>query len=314
MSAPDLAQQYAYDANGNRTARTSNGVDTLYGIDPASNRLAAVGSVAYTHDASGNLVGPANYGYDSRNRLSRFATAGGIVYDYGIDALGQRASKISSALSGGGRIYTYDRAGHLLGEYTAAGARIAEHIWLGERPVAVVGAGGAVFYVLSDHLDTPRQILDDRQRLRWTWDNRDPFGNNPADPNPQGLGGFGYNLRFPGQFFDAESGLHYNYFRDYDPRLGRYVESDPIGLNGGLNTYLYANANPNNFFDSQGLNAGVGLGTGVILFCTRYPSACAAGTVALCRLLGGRDTPVGMMNEDASDSVGEGCPANLPNR
>jgi RHS repeat-associated protein len=72
---------------------------------------------------------------------------------------------------------------------------------------------------------------------------------------------FKYNLRFAGQYFDEETGLHYNYFRDYDPKTGRYVQSDPIGLAGGLNTYLYANANPLSYIDPLGL-MGQGSGRG----------------------------------------------------
>ena len=64
-----------------------------------------------------------------------------------------------------------------------------------------------------------------------------------------------FNLRFPGQYFDAESNLHYNYFRDYDPRTGRYIESDPVGLLGGLNTYLYAKGNSIINFDMNGLDS-----------------------------------------------------------
>jgi RHS repeat-associated protein len=113
--------------------------------------------------------------------------------------------------------------------------------------------------VLSDHLGTPRQILDSAKRLRWRWDNTDPFGVNAPNQNPQGLGGFGYNLRFPGQYFDAEAGLFYNYFRDYDPRLGRYVQSDPVGLAGGVNTYAYVGGNPIGKKDPRGLdNPGMG--------------------------------------------------------
>lgn len=59
-------------------------------------------------------------------------------------------------------------------------------------------------------------------------------------------------LRFPGQYFDGETGLHYNYFRDYDPGIGRYIETDPIGFSGGINIYLYALANPNRFTDPLG--------------------------------------------------------------
>ncbi len=85
------------------------------------------------------------------------------------------------------------------------------------------------------------------------WDS-DPFGATPADEDPDGDStAFTYNLRFPGQYFDEETGLSYNYFRDYDAVTGRYVESDPIGLGGGLNTYAYAGSNPVIYFDVFGL-------------------------------------------------------------
>ena len=88
----------------------------------------------------------------------------------------------------------------------------------------------------------------------WRWDQQEPFGVNPADENPSGLGAFDLPLRLPGQYFDKETNLHYNYFRDcYDPVLGRYCQSDPIGLRGGINTYLYVAANPIGFVDPLGL-------------------------------------------------------------
>jgi RHS repeat-associated protein len=89
----------------------------------------------------------------------------------------------------------------------------------------------------------------------WRWDS-DPFGTTLANENPSGLGVFSYGLRFPGQYYDSETGLHYNYFRDYDPATGRYIESDPIGLEGGVNTYSYAQSSPALNADSSGLFAG----------------------------------------------------------
>ena len=91
-----------------------------------------------------------------------------------------------------------------------------------------------------DHLNTPRLLANQSGQTVWRWDQQEPFGVNVADENPSGLGAFEFPLRFPGQYFDKETNLHYNYFRDYDPSLGRYEESDLIGLRGGLNTYACA--------------------------------------------------------------------------
>jgi RHS repeat-associated protein len=92
--------------------------------------------------------------------------------------------------------------------------------------------------VHTDHLNTPRKIsrTSDNQ-LEWRWD-ADPFGTAAANQNPQGLGTFTYNLRFPGQYYMAETGLNQNVHRDYDPSVGRFIESDPMGLKGGGPQYL----------------------------------------------------------------------------
>uniref|UniRef100_UPI00137B1350 RHS repeat domain-containing protein n=1 Tax=Steroidobacter cummioxidans TaxID=1803913 RepID=UPI00137B1350 len=87
---------------------------------------------------------------------------------------------------------------------------------------------------------------------RWRWD-AEPFGGGTVNNNPSGAGVFDFHLRFPGQIYVAETGLNYNYFRDYDPSTGRYAQSDPIGLGGGLNVYGYVNGNPVSFLDPQGL-------------------------------------------------------------
>jgi len=111
----------------------------------------------------------------------------------------------------------------------------------------------ALYYVHADHLGTPLQVLDQANQLRWRWDPA-PFGETAAEENPSGLGVFELNLRFPGQYFDKETNLHYNMARDYSPQEGRYIQSDPIGLDGGINTYLYVGANPLVAFDPFGLS------------------------------------------------------------
>ena len=106
-----------------------------------------------------------------------------------------------------------------------------------------------------DHLGTVRAITDTSQRVVWRWDST-PFGDTLPKEDPDGDGdgqALRFNLRFPGQYFDTETGLHYNYFRDYDPATGRYVQSDPIGLRGGLNTYAYVGGNPVVSADPLGL-------------------------------------------------------------
>ncbi|HKU13852.1 MAG TPA: RHS repeat-associated core domain-containing protein, partial [Steroidobacteraceae bacterium] len=130
--------------------------------------------------------------------------------------------------------------------------------WFGDIPVAVLkpnGSGVDVFYVHTDHLNTPRRISrpsDDV--IVWRWDGN-PFGTTAASEDPDGDStSFAYGLRFPGQYFDAETGLHYNYMRDLDPQVGRYVQSDPIGLEGGINTYAYVAGNPISLTDPEGLD------------------------------------------------------------
>ena len=121
-------------------------------------------------------------------------------------------------------------------------------------PVNITVTGqAALYFIHPDQLNTPRVITNEAQQVVWRWDNDDAFGGNMANENPSGLGAFTFNLRFPGQYFDKETNLHYNYFRDYSPEIGRYVQSDPIGLTGGINTYSYVENNPLNEYDSDGL-------------------------------------------------------------
>ena len=110
-------------------------------------------------------------------------------------------------------------------------------------------------FVHQDHMQTPRMLTDEVGNSVWRWDS-DAFGSTL----PEGTidGGVSYNIRFPGQYYDVESGLHYNWNRFYDPETGRYVTSDPIGLGGGLNTFGYVFGNPLSFNDPAGLAACLG--------------------------------------------------------
>jgi len=118
--------------------------------------------------------------------------------------------------------------------------------------ITVTGAPPAaekkLYFIHVDHLNTPRLIADEMQRVVWRWEQGEPFGDSaPA------LGQFEFPMRFPGQYFDRETNLHYNTFRDYDPAIGGYVESDPVGLWGGMNTYAYVGSSPLRYLDSLGL-------------------------------------------------------------
>ncbi|SFZ74152.1 RHS repeat domain-containing protein [Chitinimonas taiwanensis] len=108
-----------------------------------------------------------------------------------------------------------------------------EYLHLGNLPVALVDLGSDIRYIHTDHLGTPRLVSDALKHPVWAWQG-EPFGATQANEDPEDSGAaYTFNLRFPGQYFDKETGHHYNYFRDYDPAVGRYVQSDPIGLAGG---------------------------------------------------------------------------------
>ena len=151
-----------------------------------------------------------------------------------------------------------DKSGHLLAELS--GSDSTEIIWLEDLPVAVKRAG-AVHYTHADHLGTPRAVVTSgtASKAIWQWDflgtasGSNAFGDLEANADPDADGThFIFDLRFPGQQKD-QTGLNYNYFRDYEPGTGRYVESDPIGLEGGVNTFGYVGASPTRHVDAKGL-------------------------------------------------------------
>jgi RHS repeat-associated protein len=288
-TATTAAQVLAYDAIGNRTSATINGVATTYNLPATSHRLTSTtggtSPRAFTYDAMGNLKsdGKYTYTYWNNSRINTITWVTGTTTNtatYNINALGQRVRKVTPSSVTGTRRFIYDEAGRLAGEYDASGKLIQETVWFGDLPIATLRpkAGSTttpiaidVFYVHADHLGTPRVITrPSDNKIVWQWDSTEAFGNTPPNENPSGLGNFTYNLRHPGQQFDKETGTFYNYFRDYDPSLGRYVQSDPLGLvffrklprkkltpdDLQLNhLYAYVDSDPLGFVDPFGLAA-----------------------------------------------------------
>ncbi len=246
---------YRYDANGNRLSEVVQGVSRTYVVDPTSNRLTSATNPTqlFTYDAVGNTLSDGRFvaDYDEANRLKK-VTVAGLSTTSTYDEQGRRVRKSSKA---GTVLFAYDQQGHLLGEYDQTGLAIAEYVWLDDTPIAVI-IENEVFFIHADHLDTPRVIVDRGGAVRWRW-LADPFGT--AAPE---LPAFTFNLRGPGQYADKETGLVFNHARDYDPRLGRYIESDPSGLEGGPNTYAFVFNDPLRFTDPTGLmgNGAAGLG------------------------------------------------------
>jgi RHS repeat-associated protein len=248
---------WTYDANGNQLTETGSTPNT-FSVSSTSNELTGVTGTltrSYSYDAAGHTTGYATLGFTYNDRGRVGATSAGST-DYLYNALGQMIEKSGT---GGTTVFMQDESGHLLGEYNGSGSLIEETIWLGDVPVATLqpnGSGGVnIYYVHTDHLNAPRKVAQPTTgTLAWRWDT-DPFGTAAPNQNPAGLGTFAYNLRFPGQYFQAETGLNQNVNRDYDPLGGgRYIEADPIGLRGGsLSLYSYVRNDPLFGIDPLGL-------------------------------------------------------------
>lgn len=145
----------------------------------------------------------------------------------------------------------------------------------------------------TDHLKTPRALTNGIGKVIWSWQSQ-PFGETAANDDPDGDGSkVIFNMRFPGQYVDKETGLHYNYFRDYDPLSGRYIESDPIGLDGGINTYGYVTGNPLSLTDRLGLSPACGRMDTTVSCACKTPTRVAQ---ANCQAAGGIPLFPGVLN------------------
>lgn len=249
---PTLPQEnYTYDAVGNRLTDSQISGNWTYN---SNNQLLSYGKVTLEYDVNGNTVRKTDdgqvteYVYDASNRMVAVKNgAGTTIAKYSYDPFGRRILK---DVGGTKTYFLYSDEG-LVGEYDATGNQIVtygyepESVWT-TNPVFQRRNGNYYFYQ-NDHLGTPQKLVDATGNIVWSMKNT-AFGKAEVDLTSTVTN----NLRFPGQYFDQETGQHYNYFRDYNPAIGRYVQNDPIGLDGGLNTYVYALDNPVVYIDPDG--------------------------------------------------------------
>lgn len=235
-------ESFQYDANGNRTQHTLNGAMTNVAINPSSNQVMALSgaiNTQYAYEARGNLAavnGSSTFNYNDVNRLS--AANGNTYY---VNPEGQRLRK---TVSGTSTYFAPDSAGPLLGE--AQGGAWTDYLWINGRLVGRI-TGGQIQNIYTDQTGRPEVATDRKANVVWRARNY-AFDREVTISNTAAL-----NLGFLGQYYDAESGLWNNGYRDYDASSGRYVESDPVGLAGGINTYIYVQGNPLSHVDPLGL-------------------------------------------------------------
>ncbi|MBP6748534.1 MAG: RHS repeat protein [Xanthomonadaceae bacterium] len=209
-------------------------------------------------DSAGGAAGDPtrSFVYDASNRLRSLSVDGEFAMGYRYTGLGERVYRNGGTTT----VHTvFDEAGRWRGDYDASGLLIQEAVYLDGLPVGLiarVNGHDVLYYVQPDALGTPRVVIDPTRDVAvWRWDlDTDAFGNDKPNEDPDGDGiAFVFDQRFPGQQYDSATGFNYNYFRDYDASTGRYVQSDPIGLDGGVNTYSYVSGNALAAVDPFGL-------------------------------------------------------------
>ncbi len=249
---------YGYDPNGNINSILDvvnppggQALETpgTYSYQSGTNKLTHIEGtppIDYGYDSNGNITteNTWTYVYDLSNQLIRVLQGGNQVGEYTFNGAGQRIKKVTQTET---RIYHYDLLGHIIAETNQAGQMLAEYVYLGDQLLVMIKPGEAAYYFHNDHLGTPQILTNESQSIAWKA-TYTPFGGAVISvqtvENP---------FRFPGQYYDQETGLHYNYFRYYDPTAGRYVTPDPIGLEGGINLFAYVKNNPTNWVDLLGL-------------------------------------------------------------
>jgi RHS repeat-associated protein len=247
---------YTYNKTGDRLSKVAPGMLTgTYTYKAGTHQLTGVGTTTRQVDARGNTTanvlasGAYGFGYNQRNRLTVVQNSGATVGSYVLNTFGQRVQKVASGLT---TRFDYDEGSHLLGESTGTTTR--DYVWVDDLPVGIVdrnGTAATVNLLHADGLGSPRVVTNNTGAVLWQW----AYAGNPfGEKEPVSTSGYVNNLRYPGQYFDQESGLAYNVRRDYEAATGRYIQSDPIGLlSRQASTYAYVQSNALRGIDPLGL-------------------------------------------------------------
>ena len=233
---------WTYDGVGNRLTENGNS----YTYAPNTNKLTSANGISFGYDNNGNTTTQSAriYTYNQNQRLIQVAD-GAMTANYSYNGNGQRVKK---NVNGTVTIFHYSLNGQIIAESTSAGTVTAEYVYLNGQPLAKM-EGASTYYYHNDHLSTPQKMTDASGVVVWFADYK-PFGEAAINPSST----ITNNLRFPGQYYDAETALNYNYSRDYNPIIGRYITADRIGLSGGINLYAYVGMNPISRTDRKGLD------------------------------------------------------------
>ncbi len=249
-------ESFNYDSNGNRTSHTQNTNTTNYTTNSSNNSLVSANrsglNRTFTYDGRGNIISMISsdnsnlsLNYNGLNKLTSI-TKSGVVTSYKTNAFNQRVSK-KVGISGVKK-FIYDLSGKLLAETTSGSSSIESLYIRFEGRVIGLIKNNQLYYVHNDHLDRPEVITNSSQSIVWKAKNM-AFDRVVQQNNLNG-----FNIGFPGQYYDTESGFWYNIFRYYDASIGRYLQSDPIGIAGGLNIFAYVSNNPVSVIDPLGLS------------------------------------------------------------
>lgn len=247
-------QAFTYNATGDRLSKIGSGISTGdYGYVSGSHHLSSIGNSPRTVDSKGSTTSATIGGesfvfnFSGSNRVASVQAGSQTIGVYVYNMLGERVSK-SPAAGGAVQRFMYDQSHQLIGEYGASGR---EYLWIDDLPVAVVDISGStsvVSYLHADGLNTPRVVSTANGNAVWQW----AFsGNAFGESSP--TGSYSFNLRFPGQYFDSETGVIYNLNRYYEAGAGRFISADPAGLTDGPSVYAYARNRPLTYADPLGL-------------------------------------------------------------